>query len=381
MKKLYWRPERISRRVLVVIALFALAGVISVETFRVEKRQPFFKEKLAAARLAEKMFEAVKDERLKRRIRIDPEADPARSGLVGVLLSSTTTNPGHLPAKQTSINPNFAAVMVHFLKRLDVEKDDVVAVGLSGSFPAINLSVLAALQTLGVKGIVVTSIGASQWGANTPSMLWPDIEKIVRDRKLLYRPSIAYTLGGIEDRALGMSDRGRKALEKAIAESGIPSLSTESFEESVEKRYAFYRQAAEDKDIVAYVNVGGGTSSVGTQVGKKMFKPGINRTPPHGISDVDSVMSRFILEGVPVIHMSSIDRIAVRYGLPLQPSRTPAPGEGKVFVREVYNTWLAGAILAAFILLLWSFARMDVGHRIFRRGAAPKRSNRPQEMV
>ncbi len=381
MKKLYWRPERISRRVLVIIAIFAMAGVLSVETFRVEKQQRYFKEKIKAARVTQAAFEAVKDERIKRRIRIDKQYDPAGSGLIGILLSPTTTNPGHLPAKQTSVNPNFAAVMVHYLKRVDVEKGSVVAVGFSGSFPAINLAVLAAIESLGAEALVITSVGSSQWGANVPKLLWPDIEEIVNSRKILHTRSLAYSLGGVADQALGLSDSGKAALVKAVEKSGVPLLEGETYEESVEKRFDIYRNAAEGRDIVAYVNVGGGTTSVGTRVGKKLFKPGLNRTPPHGITGFDSVMSRFILEGVPVIHMSSIDSLAARHGLPLQPTVTPEPGEGKVFRREVYNLWLAGLVFAGLLLMMWIFARMDVGHRILR-GAGKQRSSRgPQQMV
>jgi poly-gamma-glutamate system protein len=381
MKKLYWRPERISRKVLVIVALFAIAGVLSVETFRVEKRQRYFKEKLRAARVTQNAFREVKEERLRRRIRIDREADPAASGLVGILLSPTTTNPGHLPAKQTSINPNFSAVVVHLLKQVDVEKDGVVAVGLSGSFPAINLAVLAAIEAIGARAIVITSIGASQWGANIPKMLWPDIEEIVFNKKILHTRSIAYSLGGINDRGLGLSDSGIGSLEKAILKSGIQYLEVASYEESVERRFALYRQAAEDRDIAAYINVGGGTSSVGTRVGKKLFKPGLNRTPPQGVNVFDSVMSRFSVDGVPVIHMSSIDDIAARYGLPLQPTTTPKPGQGKVFRREVYNTWLATIILTLLVFLLWVFGRMDIGYRFFHRGSTQKSAQGPQQMV
>jgi poly-gamma-glutamate system protein len=199
--------------------------------------------------------------------------------------------------------------------------------------------------------------------------------------KVLTTRSIAYSLGGIADRALGLSDNGKKALEKAIEKSGVPLINGASYEESVEKRYTLYQQAAEDRDIAAYVNVGGGTSSVGTRVGKKLFKPGINRTPPHGVSGFDSVMSRFILEDIPVIHMTSIDTIATRYGLPLQPTTTPKPGHGKVFRREVYNTRLAAGVLAFLVFMLWIFARMDVGYRIFQGGTKKTTSRRPQQMV
>ncbi len=381
MKKLYWRPEHISRGVLVIAAAFAVAGVFSVETFRVEKRQRNYKTKLQAAKITQMAFDAIKDERIKRGIRIDPVSDPAKSGLMGILLSPTTTNPGHLPAKQTSINPNFGAVLVHLLKRLDVEEDNVVAVGFSGSFPAINLSVLAAIEAIGAKALVITSVGSSQWGANIPNLLWPDIEEIVNEKKILHTRSIAYSLGGIADRALGLSDAGKEALEKAIEKSGVPRLDVVSYEDSIEKHHALYLQAAEDRDIVAYVNVGGGTSSVGTRVGKKLFKPGLNRIPPRGVSGFDSVMSRFILEDIPVIHMSSIDTIAARYGLPLQPTTTPKPGQGKVFRREVYNTWLAGGVMVVLILILWIFARMDVGYRLFRGNAKQKSLQRPQQMI
>ena len=381
MKKLYWRPERVSKKVLLIIALLAIVGVFSLETFRVERRQPYFKEKMSAARLTQTMFETIKKERTKRNIRIDKESDPAKSGLMGILLSPPTTNPGHLPAKQTSVNPNFGAVVLHLLKRIGVEQDDPVAVGFSGSFPAINLAVLAALETIGAKSIVITSVGASQWGANIPRLLWPEMEKLIADKRLIRNRSVAYSLGGINDLALGLSDTGKKALKAAIDESGIPILEVESFEDSVEKRYALYQERAGDQDIVAYINVGGGTSSVGTRVGKKMFRPGLNRTPPSGVGEFDSVMSRFITKGIPVIHMSSIDTIAQRYGLPLQPQITPKPGEGKVFRREVYNTSLAVAVLIGLILCLWVFARMDIGFRLFKQSSPPKNNASPQQMV
>jgi uncharacterized protein YxeA len=72
MKKLYWRPERISRKVLIIVAMFAVAGLFTVETVRVETRQPYFKEKMAAARLARRAFDAAKEERIKRKIRPRP---------------------------------------------------------------------------------------------------------------------------------------------------------------------------------------------------------------------------------------------------------------------------------------------------------------------
>ena len=110
----------------------AVIGMVLVETWQVRERQPYYREKIKASRLALTAFETIKAEHIKKNIPIDPEADPALSGLVGQLLTTVTTNPGHLPSKQTSINPNFAAVIVHYLKRAGIQEGDTVAVGMSG---------------------------------------------------------------------------------------------------------------------------------------------------------------------------------------------------------------------------------------------------------
>lgn len=381
MRKLYWRPQRVSRRILVLIAVVAAAGMVSVEAFKMEEKQPYYAEKLKAARLANKAFDAIREERERRRIPVDPEVDPSRSGLIGELLSKVTTNPGHLPAKQTSINPNFAAVMVHLLRRAGASEGDAVPVGLSGSFPAINICVLSAIQSIEAHPIVITSVGASQWGANNPDFLWPVMEKTLTDRRLFRRGSIAYSLGGINDRALGLSKEGRSALADAIANSGVPRIEARTYADSVEQRWAYYRENGGDRSVAVYINVGGGTTSVGTRVGKQMFKPGLNRYPPKGASDIDSVMARYAHEGVPVIHISKIDHLAVTYGLPLQPQSIPAIGEGNVYRKRVYQVPFAVATLALIAVMLITLVRLDWGQRILSGWRRDPPSGRPQRMV
>ncbi len=381
MKTLYWRPQKISRKVLLIVALISAAGILSVEMFRVKEQQEYYKEKVQAARLARRAFEVIKEERLRRGISIEPEADPSLSGLIGALLTETTTNPGHLPAKQTTINPNFSALIVHYLKRIGAEPGDTVAVGLSGSFPAMNIAVLTALETLKLQPIVISSVGASQWGANLPQFLWPDMEHTLYDQRIISFRSVAASLGGIEDRALGLSNRGRQLIEGAITRHNLRFIQEPTADESLERRMAIYREHAAGSEVKAYVNVGGGTASVGTKVGKRLFRPGLNRFPPPGSSMIDSVMTRFSVVGVPVIHMTKIDTIAERYGLPLQPVLTPAVGEGKIFVREEYNTYLAGGLLATILLLLWVLIRLDWGYRVFSAGRRPPQASHPEPMV
>ena len=44
--------------------------------------------------------------------------DPADTGMIGPSMSLVTSLPGHLKAKQTSVNPNFAAVAMRLLLSL-----------------------------------------------------------------------------------------------------------------------------------------------------------------------------------------------------------------------------------------------------------------------
>ena len=381
MKKLYWRPQRISLRLLWIVAFVAVLGLILVESYTIREKQPYYSNKIKASRTAMKAFDVIREERKRRGIEIDSEADPAGTGLLGTLLSPVTTNPGHMQSKQTSANPNFAAVVVHLLKRAGVKEGDVVAVGFSGSFPAINICVLAALHTLKADPVIISSAGSSQWGANHPEFTWPVIERALMDARLFTFRSVAISRGGIDDRALGLTKNARRMLDDIISTSGIPPLSISNYMESLEKRMMIYREYSGDKDIAAYINVGGGTTSVGTKVGKRMFKAGLNRSVPRRAADIDSVMTRFALEGVPVIHMSNIRILAERYGLPLQPVIAPKVGEGKIFYKEAHSTIFAGVVLGLIIALLILFIRMDWGYRFLSSGRKDSSSVRPERMV
>ena len=272
MKRIYWRPKKISRTVLVVLAVAALAGLTTVELVKTTTRQPRYREKMRASKTALAAFDAIKAERIARGHILDPTIDPAQSGLVGMAMSEVTSNSGHLGAKRTSVNPNFAAVAVHLLDRAGVEEGDSVAVGLSGSFPAINICILAALEAMGVEPVVISSASASQWGANLPDLLWLDMERLLVEKRILSTRSIAASMGGVEDRGIGMSKEGKRLIVEAIENrSRIPRLQPRNYDDSLEQRMLLYEEWSGNETYAAYINVGGGATSVGTKVGKKLF--------------------------------------------------------------------------------------------------------------
>jgi len=381
VKKIYWRPGKVSRRIHLFVALMAALGLLTVETVKTRTKQPHYAEKMKAARLMRDSMTAIRDYRLKRLGPIDRETDPAGSGMIGTLMSPITSNTGNLEAKQTTVNPNWAAVLVDLLKRAGVKKGDYIAIGFSGSFPAMNLATYCAAAALELNPVAISGASASMWGANEPDLTWLKMEKLLYDQKILPFRSSAATLGGQGDKALGMSKKGLELLQKAITESGLPMIYTSVPKENIDIRMETYKSIAKDSPIVVYVNVGGGTVSVGTAVGKKLFKPGLNRRPPARALSLDSVMTRFAKDGVPIIHLSNIVELARRYQLPQTPQSVPSPGDGVIFWREEYNLWAASAILALLCGLLFVLIRMDLGARLFSGPSKSAGPQQPQQMV
>lgn len=377
MKKIYWRPSGVSRSILLILALFSVGGVASVEVFKSTFQQRMYKEKIRAARQMGKAIQHLAKERIKISGPLDLDSDPAQSGVIGILMSDITSTSGHLESKQTTINPNWAAVMIEYFRRAKLKAGDQVAVGFSGSFPALNLATVIAAETYGLKLLVTTGVTASQWGANVPEFTWLDIERILIEARIIKTKTLAASLGGQGDRAHGLSSKGIQLIKRAMLRNNVPFIEAKTPEESMNSRMKIYEEAAGEEEIKAYVNVGGNTVSVGSIIGKKLYREGINLKPSANALSVDCVMSRFARNGLPVIHMIRINKLAERYGLPLSPKFLPRVGEGKIFVKEEYNLYLVVAVLSLILIALYIFMKSDLGFRIMYTAEESKSAAQP----
>jgi poly-gamma-glutamate system protein len=396
MRGMYWKPEGASQVQRALVAALAVVGLVAVEVFPSEEQQPHYAEKMLAARKAQDALEVIQDASEAKGLRVRLKTDPSGSRLIGEVLSPITSGSGSLVSKQTSVNPNFAAVVVQWLKDLGIKSGDVVAVGVSGSFPAMNVAAYSALHELGVEPIIISSTAASQWGANDPNFTWLDMEAALRKRGVFPYKSVAATLGGVGDDAIGLTKRGRRMLERAIerndmtlladiepetgksesadVEAGQPAANLALVDQGrVRERMRVYYEEAGTRTIKAYVNVGGGTISVGTKVGKRKFLPGVNLRPPKGIEEMPpSVLGAFLETGVPGIHVTQIAQLAEEYGLEIAPQITPEVGTGDVFEKRQPNRWLAGIVLALILLALFVAARAPWGTRMLRTTIPPE---------
>jgi len=360
MKSLYYRSQKISSASLVLVAIASIATIAAVELFPQQNSESRRTLMSLSAQQADAAFHVIHAHRVRAGHRMLRGQDPARTGMIGPSMSLVTSLPGHLDAKRTSANPNFAAVAVHYLLAAGAQPGDEVAIGCTGSFPAINIAVLSAAETMGLKARLVSSVASSQYGANHPELTWPEMERLLVDEGIIHTRSSAVSRGGFRDMAAGMTDDTREVLDSAIARSGLSMLVCDSLSDSIDRRMAIFADPVGTLDrYAAYVNIGGGSASVGGTAGNDQLGRGLVLPAQHHRTQnpVDSVASRFLADGVPVINMIEVVAMAQEHGLPIAPIERPAVGQGGVYLSPQYHKSLASGGIVFILMLMTCVVR------------------------
>lgn len=332
-----------------ILAVAAIGAQLILEATKVEKQGRYHGLKIRAATLAAEAFEMLRQHRLSESAVLDLVNDPAGTGLIGPEHSLITNARGVLTAKLTTLNPNFAAVIVDYFSQIGLKEGDPVGIAVSGSFPGMNINVYAAIQTMKLRPIIVTSVGASNWGANDPDFTWLDMEHLLVKEGIFHFRSVAASSGGADDMGRGLSPLGRRLIQEAVERNNIPFLESESIEEAIEKRMEIYDNATRPDRLSAYVNIGGGIASLGSSQNRALIQPGLSTDLGLRNFPRKGVIIRMAQRGIPVIHLNQIESIAQRFGLPRAPEYMPEVGEGEVFAKEAYNTWVAGGLLVVYL--------------------------------
>jgi len=269
-----------------------------------------------ASRIMEEAIRALREERVARGLGFTPD-DRERTGLVGEEMSPLVTTLGHLPAKRLAAEPAMAGLVLDLFQQAGVGPGDVIAAGFSGSLPGLNIAVLAAARALGAAPLVISSVGASQWGATEPAWTWLDMEAVLAARGVFAARSTAAARGG-GVRHTFLLEEGRAVAETAIRRNGLRELTGATLREQVDAHLETYRQAAARHPIALFVNVGGSSVNVGTCEGEGL-RPGILRRLPPCAPERRGLLHRFSAEGVPVIHLLDVRRLAREHSLLVAP--------------------------------------------------------------
>ncbi|MCD4797322.1 MAG: poly-gamma-glutamate system protein [Candidatus Cloacimonetes bacterium] len=345
-------PSAKSKLSLIAIFLFSIVLFIWVDSSRVFVKEKNFEEKYKAAKLMHRAEKVIKEYRISQNTAIDEVNDPNKTMLIGEKNTLITTDRGNLTAKLTSLNPNFAAVMIDLFKKAKLKKGDKVAVSCTGSFPGINLAVMSAAKVLDIDLIMISSVGASMFGATDTSFTWLDIETLLNDKEIFTYKSIAASLGGGRDMGRSLTKKGRKIIEETISENNIQLIHEESLEKNIKAKMKVFKKYADREEIKLYINIGGGLSSLGSTINGRLVSPGFHRHLYLKNLPVKGTMFLFAEEGIPILHLLDIIKITEKYELPIAPEPLPEPGTGRVFEDERYNITVAAIALAIMIILI-----------------------------
>ena len=326
---------------LVYLSLLSLICFIVPMNTKTIQISSSYDAKITAANLMDQCLNILKDSRLENSVFIDLENDPNETGLVGVTYSLITTDEGDLDSKLTTLDPNFSAVIVDFMYQLELKKNDTVAIMLTGSMPGANIAVLSACEAMGVYPVIISSIGASQWGANQIDFTWLDMENILYENNLISNKSIAASIGGRNDMGRLLSPAGRKLIIDNIKKHQLPLIKGKKLADNIRKRLDLFASYIPINRYKAVFNVGGGVASLGTSFNLKLVPPGVvSRSDILEIENRDGIEGAFakiINQNVIGLHILNIRSIIENYNLPFAPIPNPKIGMGSLYAEERYN--------------------------------------------
>ena len=274
-------------------------------------------EKIKSAKIMNEALSTLKKEvKNKYTTPILKDIDPNLTGLIfNRPQSPLITGSGDLQSKQTVLKPNFAALMVDLFMKAGLRKNDTIAVGMTGSMPGANIAVLSACKAMGIVPVIITSVGASQWGATDPNFTWLDMEKILHENKIISHESIAASLGGKGDKykkkevnhIIYGGEKGADLAKKSISRNKKKKIIGYAERKTIYKKFINGKLS----DYSAYVNIGGGVSSMGVS-GNDLLDDEVGIISSDEVRDkkLDDCMARsFADAGIMLINIHNIPKL------------------------------------------------------------------------
>ncbi len=357
-----FRIARTSPRRQLAAFLSVLCGVAALNLGTKSTPTPYFEHQMTAARHMRACLDSLGSAQAALFPDDDIGEDPNRTGVIGVEYSPITTTLGNLVAKRTSTNPDFAALLVRWFHQLGVHEGDIVAVGCSGSFPALALATICATEATQLRPVIIPSLGASSFGANRPEWTYLDMETVLYEKGIIHHRSAAASLGGAEDIGADLSVESRALLREAVHLAGIPLIHQADAVHNIQERAIIYQK---EGIPTVFVNIGGAQINVGDYAQVRRLSVGLNRPERMAEAPTESMVAYFAGLGVPTIHLLNIEQTALEYGLGIDPRPLAEPGLSTVYYvnRVPPGIWIFAAtcILAGWIVLIRPRRRLSPG--------------------
>lgn len=285
--------------------------------------------------------------------------DLNETGLIGPEWTPLTTTPGIEDAKRTSLDPNFAALLVKYFETAGLEAGDRVAVGTSGSFPGLLMATLCAATEMHLQADVIASFGSSMYGATRLELNVCRILRILQENEIIEYRLLAVSPGGNNDYGeSALWPDSRETIAGLAAETGVEYIDLNDIEKSIARRLELFGE-----DVDCFVNVGGASANSGTSAYTLDFPNGLVTDPPRIPATANrGLMYEYAARGIPVINMLNVRQLAADNGLPYDPVPLTEPGEGGVYYDIVYPVWIPVLTVLLMLGVLW------IGRRRWQKG-------------
>ena len=328
------------RYVYLIWSLFIIVAVILTLATTTLNECRYYDEKIAASSITEACYKRIKQYKIDNGLPI-PAEDINETGMLGRHFSYITTTTGVIESKRTSVNPNFAAVIIDMFKEAGVKKGDEVVAVFSGSFPAINIAVMAACETFELKTCLMASIGASSYGANDPDFTFFDMANLLYQEGYLKKKIDYISLGGSHDMGDDFWEGVSEPIVGRIKASSAKYISFRDYQENLEYRMNEIKKMTPNMKL--FINVGGNIVSMGLDEEAYIYNNGLIK--PNYLSAYDikgnlekkGLIERYLEQGIPVVHMLNLKSIALKYDLPYDPTTTIEVGSGSVYFEKDYR--------------------------------------------
>lgn len=361
-----YRPSLKSNLSLFLLLVFAIILFIVASTSKITIKSNFYEQKVEAANQMKAFMDTLKAEQELLGIPFDRINDPFETGLIGNARTTITTDRGLLSSKQAALNPNLAAVFIEEFHKADLEPGDHIAVGTTGSNPAVNLALYAAIKVMKLNPTIIVALSSASYGANREEYTWLDMEAILKDRGMIDFGCDYASLGGKDDLGIGLSDTGISALLDAMARNGVDPLLGSTLEENVRAREIAYDQLLpEDKRYKLFVNIGGGLANVGSEPNANQILEGFNKKLAEEEFNPEGIMMVMAKKNVPVFSVQHVQRWIRDYNLESGTGEMAEPGIGPAFSQKKHNVTIAGICLALLVAAIIAVIILDRRDRHF----------------
>ncbi len=311
---------------------------------------PYARQMEKAAQLHAEAARLIREEKARRGIEL-AEEDTLKIGLMGTQFSAITTTLGGLPEKRTSQLPDFAALCVRYFHEAGLKEGDVIGANFSGSYPGLNLAVLCAAEAMGCPVRYSSSIGSSEYGANDPGYVFPEMLKTLFDAGLIPAMPGLITMGGGRDMGGNMMAyvledpddlEAVEAMKKRLEEEGLTPAGIASYAQDIYLHEKLYG------DIRLFVNVGGNSLGLGASEDGRILTVGngLLAAQTMTIGARSGLIERYMAKGLPTVHLLGVKALCEEGGIAFDPDEVPRIGSAALYRGKTFSLPAAAAVLA-----------------------------------